>query len=271
MSSPLLHHELLTASGSRPRRWALVLHGIYGAGRNWNSVFRRLVDVRPDWGFVPVDLRGHGQSPSLAPPHTLEACVTDLEALSASLEVRPSAVVGHSFGGKVALLYGDDPDHGMDQVWVVDSTPAANPPTGSVWAMVEMLRSAPGPFDTRNEGVAAVREHGFPDPVARWMGTNLVPENDRFVWRLDPDQMEALLEDFFRTDAWAAVERAQGPGLHFIRGTGSRVLGEAECHRLRSAGLSTGRVHLHDLEGGHWLNADNPDGLVRLFREHLPG
>lgn len=271
MSEPLLHHDRLRARDAEPRRWALVLHGIYGAGRNWNAVFRRVVEVRPDWGFVAVDLRGHGRSPTLEPPHTLEACAADLDRLADALALRPSAVVGHSFGGKVALLYGDDPDHGVDQVWVVDSTPEASPPTGSVWRMVEMMRDAAGPFETREAGMEAVRAYGYPEPVARWMTTNLVPVEGGFAWRLDPDQMEALLEDFFRTDAWPAVERAQGPEIRFIRGTDSRVLSEEGCHRVRAAGLASHRVHLHDVEGGHWLNADNPEALVELFREHLPG
>ena len=27
---------------------------------------------------------------------------------------------------------------------------------------------------------------------------------------------------------------------------------------------------VHDVEGGHWLNADNPDALVDLLAEELP-
>lgn len=271
MNTPLLHHELLHAPDADPERWAFVLHGIYGAARNWNAVFRRVTEERPDWGFVAVDLRGHGQSPSLEPPHTLQACVEDLDRLAHTLPARPSAILGHSFGGKVALLYGDDPTHGIDQVWVVDSTPSRGSNAGSVRGILEVLRDAPGPFDSRDEGVQAVRDHGYPEAVARWMATNLEPRDETYAWRLDPDQMEELLEDFLRTDAWPAVERAQGPELHFIRGTESGILDEEGCHRIRSAGLGTDRVHLHDVKGGHWLNAENPEGLVDLFRENLPG
>lgn len=265
-----LHVERIAAPDARPDRWAFVLHGIYGAGRNWNSVFRRLVESRSDWGFYPVDLRGHGQSPALASPHTLEACVRDLSVLASTLDPAPTVIVGHSFGGKVALLYGDEAEHDVVQTWVVDSTPDAREPAGSAWGMLRVLREAPGPFADREAGIQAVRDHGYAEPVARWMSTNLVPRGDAFEWRLDPDQMEALLRDFFRTDAWPAVEHPYGPELHFIRGSESGILDEEARLRLTSTGLGTDRVHLHTLEGGHWLNADNPDGLVRLFAEHLP-
>lgn len=271
MHARQLHHEILHAPGATPERWAFVLHGIYGAGRNWNAVFRRVVELRPDWGVIPVDLRGHGQSGPGEPPHTLDACVTDLDALAPSLPARPEVIIGHSFGGKAALLYGDEPEHGILQTWVVDSTPDAGSPTGSPWRMLEVLRDSPGPFPSRDEGAQAVLSHGYAPPVARWMTTNLVPEGDEYRWRLDPDQMEALLRDFFRTDAWDAVEHPHGPDLHFIRATQSSVLDEESCHRLEASGLSGSRVHIHHVEGGHWLNADNPGALVELLVRELPG
>ena len=266
---PLLHHDLIAANGAEPTSWLFLLHGIYGAGRNWNAVSRAVVRERPDWGVVAVDLRGHGASPALTPPHTLEACVADLDALAASMDVRPRGILGHSFGGKVALLYGDEPAHGIEETWVVDSTPDAREPAGSAWAMLEVLRDAPGPFDSREEAVNAVVDHGYALPVGRWMATNLDPEKDRFRWRLDPDQMEALLRDFFRTDAWPAVEGAHGPRIHLIQASESSILTPEALARAESAGHATGRVEVHRVEGGHWLNADNPEVLVELLAERL--
>ncbi|MEJ2541496.1 MAG: alpha/beta hydrolase [Gemmatimonadota bacterium] len=252
---PLLHYDLIQGPEATPSRWTFILAGIYGAGRNWNGVARSLVRARPDWGVVAVDLRGHGSSAALAP----------------SLPRRPEAILGHSFGGKVALLYGDEPDHGIRSTWVVDSTPDSRPPGGSAWGMLRVLRESPGPFASRDEAFAAVVSHGYPEPVARWMGTNLVSEGDHYRWRLDPDQMEALLRDFFETDAWGTVEGAHGPELHFIQATESSILSPEAVGRIQRAGQSTGRAHLHRVAGGHWLNADNPEEIVRLLAEYLPG
>ena len=100
-----LHHEIVEAPGSAPTRQMLLLHGIYGAGRNWGTIARRLVRARPDWRVVLVDLRSHGQSPRLA-PHTIDCCAADLLDLEDHLGSPADAVLGHSFGGKVALVYG---------------------------------------------------------------------------------------------------------------------------------------------------------------------
>jgi len=40
--------------------------------------------------------------------------------------------------------------------------------------------------------------------------------------------------------------------------------------RVEMAGTANGRVFLHRLEGGHWINTDNPEGVIALLRDHLP-
>ena len=257
----------VAAEGAAPEQWLVVLHGIYGAGRNWGSVARGIVEASPEWGALLVDLREHGESGGFEPPHTLEATAADLSGLERADAMR--AVLGHSFGGKIALLRGKT-DESIEQVWVIDSTPEAREPSGSAWGMLRVLRSVPDHFGDRDEAVEALVAGGVERPVALWMTTNLEWREGEYRWRLDLDAMEELLRDFFRTDLWSLVEDPrEGLDLHFVRATGSRVLTEEAASRIRAAGQRTGRVFLHDVQGGHWLNADNPDEVVRLLSVHL--
>ncbi len=261
-----LSTRTVTADGQAPDQWLAVLHGIYGAGRNWGSVARSLVEARPEWGALLVDLRQHGDSTGFEPPHTLERTAGDLDGLETS-PIR--AVLGHSFGGKIALIRGRD-DPAVEQVWVVDSTPEAREPEGSAWQMLRVLRSLPARFDDRECAVDALAEHGIDRPVALWMTTNLERTDDGFRWRIDLDDMEALLTDFFETDLWDVVESPrEGLELHFIRATRSPVMSAETLGRIRKAGTRTGRVFVHDVVGGHWLNADNPDAVVALMAPRL--
>jgi surfactin synthase thioesterase subunit len=83
--------------------------------------------------------------------------------------------------------------------------------------------------------------------------------------------MEALLRDFFVRDLWRVVE-APPPGvaLHFIKATQSSRLSEDACARLEAAGRATGRVHLHRVEGGHWVHTDNAAAVTALLVDTLP-
>jgi hypothetical protein len=60
------------------------------------------------------------------------------------------------------------------------------------------------------------------------MATNLVPASaGQLAWRLDPDDMESLLRDFFATDAWSVVEHPpMGSQVHVIKARESSVLDE---------------------------------------------
>lgn len=263
----------VTPEESAPSAWLYYLHGIYGAGRNWASVARGLARRRPDWGGLLVDLRLHGASRDFEPPHTLEACARDLRELAAgsAAPAPPAAILGHSFGGKVALMLARDPPNSLRQLWIVDSTPAVRPPAGSAVRMLRAVREAPGPFATRDQAIETLESRGFDSRVATWMVTNLESGDGGMRWRLDPDEMEALLADFFRTDLWEVVEvPPAGLHLHFLAAEDSGVLAGEDAERIRRAGRETGRVHLHPVAGGHWLNDDNPDAVVDLLAAHLP-
>ena len=264
---PILHHERLIGGGAEPAAWILILPGIFGAGRNWRSVAKRLVTVRPDWGVVLVDLRQHGSSMGFPPPHTLEAAARDVAAMVAYEGLAARAVLGHSFGGKVAMIYAQGGGIELEQLWIIDSTPGARRPLGSAWDMLGVLRRVCGPFANREQAVKALRAEGLNVHLAQWMATNLSRSQvGDYRWRIDPDEMEALLSSFFATDAWEVVE-ASPPRLqvHVVKATESSVLDEMAWARIEAAALKTGRVRAHRVPSGHWLNADNPEALVALL------
>ncbi|MGH7458914.1 MAG: alpha/beta fold hydrolase [Longimicrobiaceae bacterium] len=272
MTAPALHHTLVTAEGGRPGRWLLFLHGIYGAGRNWATIARRLVEERPEWGAALADLRMHGRSQGFGPPHTVEAAANDLYALADDLPGGVAAVLGHSFGGKVALRYAADAPEGLKQLWVIDSSPAPrDQPGGSAWEVLEQVRARPAEFTSRAEAVSWLREEGHPAGVAQWLATNLEPEGGRYLWRLDWGVMEEMLRDFSRADLWRLVETPpQGVELHFVYATRGSALDDDARGRLERLARESGRIWLHRLPGGHWLHADNPEGLLELLGSRLP-
>jgi esterase len=272
---PLLASTIVTADASVARRTIVLLHGIYGRGRNWAAVARSLAARRPEWAAALVDLRLHGVSPAFDPPHTIAACAADVRDRIARADDWPApvdAVVGHSFGGKVALsLLADGAVPPLSQVWIVDSTPAAGEPAGTAWRMLGLVRGLPQRVATRAEAVDGLVAGGITPDVAAWMATNLRRDGDGLVWGLDWEAMEALLRDFFARDLWPIVESPPpGVALHFIKATESSRLSDEACARLEATGRATGRVHLHRVEGGHWIHADNPAVVTTLLADSLP-
>ncbi|HEX6308433.1 MAG TPA: alpha/beta hydrolase [Longimicrobiales bacterium] len=271
MNEPILACDRVTAESAEPRAWLYALHGIYGAGRNWASVMRRVVRQRPDWGALLIDLRQHGDSQNFPPPHTIQSAAADLDRLAQHTGLEPAAMLGHSFGGKVALVFARSTPTPPRQVWVIDSTPQPREPDGSAWDMLQLIESMPQRFESRAQLVDELRERGQSEPVAQWMATNLVPGNGGFRWRFDFDSIRELLLSFYDTDAWDVVESPPpGTEIHLVKAEESRILsGEALARAERAANAGV-RTFLHRIAGGHWVNADNPAALESLMVQMLP-
>lgn len=269
-----MSHELsytrITSQDDTPVRWLYILHGIYGTGKNWGSVARRLVDSLDGWGVVLVDLRLHGGSQGFPPPHTVEACAEDLRRLEISSGLPPSAILGHSFGGKVALVRAAAGEESLRQVWIADTTLDAGEPAGSAWRVLEIVRGLPEDFGSRDEVVDALVAEGYASGMGQWMAMNLERDGDRLRWKLDWEAIEAVLRDFFATDVWSVIENPPAEmEVHVIRALKSDSIETAGAERLLAAGEKTGKVHLHEVDAGHWLNVDNPEAVLDLLVSHL--
>lgn len=248
----------------------LVLHGFLGAGRNWASFARRLVQLRPEWEASLVDLRLHGESLDADPPHSLAAAAADVVALQGT-DDRSVALLGHSFGGKVALVALGRMKPVPVQAWVIDSTPSTMPAGGSASRMLERLEASPPSFADRDAGVRWIVEGGFDEATARWMATNLERRGDAFRWRLDAAGLRAMLDDFLATDAWDVVENPPpGAEIHVVRARSGSILSSADAGRLERLAARGEPVELHEMDGGHWLHMDNPDALLELLSRRLP-
>ena len=81
----------------------LLLHGGSAHARWWDFVVPHLAER---YRCVALDLRGHGDSGRPASlDYRLAAHAGDVGALIAALDLRRVVIVGHSFGGFVAMIY----------------------------------------------------------------------------------------------------------------------------------------------------------------------
>lgn len=265
----MLASTRVDAGGGAARRALVMLHGIYGRGRNWQAIARALVSRRPEYACWLVDLPYHGDSPAARHGDSVAGLATDLDDWLRGEGIVADAVLGHSYGGKVALALAAMRREPPIHVWVIDSTPEAKPPAGSAWDMLRVVRGMPARVASRDQATDAIVGGGFSLGVAQWMATNLVRDGDGFVWRLDFDRMERLLRDFFAADLWSFVEDAASPHvLHFLKATRSSAISDVAAARLRA--LAGPRVRFHEREGGHWIHAESPDIVTDLLTESLP-
>ncbi|MCP4499840.1 MAG: alpha/beta hydrolase [Deltaproteobacteria bacterium] len=259
-----------TQIGEGPKLGVL-LHGILGSKSNWNSIAKRLAQRLPQWRFYTVDLRNHGESFCSDEGNTLQACGDDLLKLFMELGQEPSWLSGHSFGGKVAMLYAQEFATELEELVVLDSTPGRSNRKGissQVERVIEVLRSISMPVAHRDEVVEAVLAKGLSLPIAKWMTTNLKRVDEGFQWRFHLDGVEQMLKSYGEYDGWPIFERPSCKTL-FVRGGKSDRWQQDDVDKLEMLGKD-GTIELHTLENaGHWVHSDDPQGLLRILEESL--
>lgn len=171
----------------------LAVHGVTGHGARWKV----LADALPGVRLTAVDLRGHGRSP-WTPPWTIETHVADLLAVLDGLGRDRVAVVGHSFGGAIAVHLARTAPERVERLVLIDPAIGLDPAT--MLANAETARTEQT-FPGREAAVADRRER-WPDIddalVQAEIDEHLVPYGDRRRYRLCPSAVVAAWSEMAR-------------------------------------------------------------------------
>lgn len=128
----------------------VLLHYWGGSSRTWDAV----TDHLPDRSLLTLDLRGWGQSRKLPGPYNLDQLAADTVAVIADAGVTDFVLVGHSMGGKVALLVAATQPKGLRGLILVAPAPAEPAPA----VTAEYREALAHAYDT-DESVATARDH----------------------------------------------------------------------------------------------------------------
>lgn len=196
-----------------------ILHGLFGSGRNWRSIAQQLA-VRHR--VLAFDLRNHGDAP-WADGMAYGELVEDLRASLRARGIGRAALLGHSMGGKVAMLAALLYPSEIDRLVVVDIAPAANPPT--LLAYVRAMRAVDLHGVTRRGEVDARLTGTIPNAAERaFLLQNLVFADGKARWRLN---LEAIDHEFPQISGFPELSAGtayQGPTLFIVGASSNYIL-----------------------------------------------
>ena len=96
----------------------LIVHGLFGSGRNWRAIAR---NISSDRQVHVVDMRNHGESFWNA-DNSYESMAEDLKKIIISLK-SPVDVLGHSMGGKASMVLAINNPDLVNRLLIVDIAP----------------------------------------------------------------------------------------------------------------------------------------------------
>jgi pimeloyl-ACP methyl ester carboxylesterase len=240
-----------------------ILHGLYGSARNWAGIARRLAQ---DFRVIAFDLRNHGASP-WAPTMDYPEMAEDLRAAMRTRGHRHYALIGHSMGGKVAMIAALTGKAEIERLAVVDIAPVAYP-LGHL-AYVQAMRRLDLNAVVRRSDADTALAGAIPDPVERaFLLQNLVLNDGPPRWQLNLAAIETALLALSGFPAMPPGDVYSGPAL-FIAGETSHYIhpdDETEIRRL----FPYAQI-LRIAEAGHWVHAEQPEAFVNVVVPFLTG
>lgn len=233
----------------------LIAHGLFGSGRNWNVIAKRLSDRGP---VTAVDMRNHGASP-FSGVHTYEAMAQDLADVITA-QGGPQDVLGHSMGGKAAMALALRVPNLVRRLVVADIAPVAY--GHSQQGMIDAMRAVDLAAITRRSDADGALAQSIPDPGVRAFLLQSLDVKAR-KWRLNLDTLEAEMAKILSFPELPGV--FEGPTLFLSGALSPYVLPE---HRAQIRRLFPKARFAKITGAGHWLHAEKPrefEAALRVF------
>lgn len=240
----------------------VILPGLFGSKRNWASIAGALGRARR---VITADLRNHGESP-WAEPHDYPSLAADVARLIERVIGRPTGVLGHSMGGKVAMTLALEWPQLVERLLVVDIAPVAS--TGTPVEYVRAMRSLPLAVLTRRSEVADALADDIPDRGMRnFLALNVAVGETGLSWTLNLEVLERDFGAILGFPEFPPGRAFTGPTLFLVGGRSSYVRPE---HRPAIDRLFPAAVVETIPAAGHWMHADAPEAFVAAADRFLP-
>ena len=253
----------------------IMVHGGLDHCRNWDAIASEL---QPLFHIMALDLRGHGDSEwAKGSSYGLSENVYDLTRLMRFAALQDAAIVGHSFGGMIALAYaGTYPDRVsrlavLDGAFLSGSRPAPIDEQMSRWVdqLDRISQREPRHFRTIEEAAQrlSARNKRLTPAQALHLARHGVRQNadGSYRWKFDHYQRARAPYRLSPKDYIALWSRITCPTL-LMWGSES-FLPDPEA-----AGLLAHFKHaeLEKIAGaGHWLHHDKLDEVLVTLRRFL--
>ena len=231
----------------------LIAHGLFGSARNWGVIAKRLSSTRQ---VICVDMRNHGASPWFD-THSYHDMADDL----AQILDGPTDVLGHSMGGKAAMVLALARPEMVNRLIVADIAPV-------VYSHTQM-----GPINAMR-GVDMTRVERRSDAGDQLVGleagvdTFLLQSLDLKTksWRFNLDILAAEMDKIIGFPD--IVGQFDGPTF-FLSGANSDYVKREDRDVIK--GLFPAAKFAKIPGAGHWLHAEKPRDFEAAVGAFLNG
>ena len=243
---------------------AVFLHGFFGRGKNFTTAAKAIADTHTS---TLVDLPNHGDSPWTDTFSYIDMADQVADTLrQGAAAAGPVDLIGHSMGGKTAMVLALRHPDLIDRLIVVDISPVLSDNGGEFDHLLGSLKQLDlATLDSRTDADQQLRE---PIPNAGTRGfllQNLRSTRDGYAWQPNLDLLHASLPQIgdFPNLGDATFD---GPTL-WVGGSESPYITEEAEPVMRALFPSVRRVTVKG--SGHWVHSEKPQEFASILRTFL--
>ncbi len=236
----------------------LILHGLFGQSDNWQTLGKKFAE---QFEVHLIDQRNHGHS-FHSDGFNYELMADDLQKYMDEKKINKAYLLGHSMGGKTAMLFAAHHPERVEKLVVVDIAPKAYAPhhqqilQGLHAIDFQMVQS-------RKEADEAMAYHIPIMSVRQFLLKNLYwVDKEQLGWRFNLPVISKHIEEVGKPLPEPAF--ANIPSL-FIHGALSDYIKEGDEEKIQSHFPQAELVEIAN--AGHWIHAENPkDFMLETLR-----
>ena len=248
---PLFHKKL--GSGNP----LIILHGLFGSLDNWQTLAKKWAIHNEVW---LLDARNHGHSPHSSEFSYLHM-MADLIHFVKENNLTEITLLGHSMGGKTAMLFAHHYPKYLKQLIVVDIAPKTYQPHHQT--ILEAFNSIDFDFVTSRKEADQMMQQTITDGrVRQFLLKNLKWETkERLVWKIN---LPVLSEKIHEINKGQEQVHVEVPTL-FIKGGASNYILEEDTLLLNKQFPNNNIITVAN--AGHWVHAEAQDEFYSIVNE----
>lgn len=246
----------------------IILHGFLGMGDNWRTLGRRFSEL--GYQVHLVDQRNHGRSFHDS-EFTYELMVEDLRKYMEANHLSDAVVLGHSMGGKTAMLFATTYPDLVSKLIVADIAPKAYPQHHqailkalSLLDFADKTTGKPG-IETRQEAEEVLAEYIDSWSIRQFLLKNLYwKTKEQLALRIN---LPVLIENIEEVGKGLDEDAVYKGDTLFLHGGASDYI-QLGDEILIARHFPNNQIKAIP-EVGHWLHAQNPKEFFNIVNGFL--
>ncbi|GAA4279852.1 alpha/beta fold hydrolase [Gaetbulibacter aestuarii] len=239
----------------------IILHGFLGMGDNWKTLGKEFSEA----GFQVhlIDQRNHGRS-SWSDTFNYEVMAEDIKRYCEKHDLKNSILLGHSMGGKTAMLFATLYPELVEKLIIADISPRFYP-VHHDWILNGLAALDFDQMESRGDADEALSKHIKDLGIRQFLLKNLYwKEKGKLGLRLNLDVLQQEVAEVGEALPSYATYNKE---TLFLRGDRSEYIG-ADDEAIIKNYFPKATIETIP-NAGHWLHAENPEAFYKAVMDFI--